>query len=56
LRSFTPLVSHVLAGEGGDGNGSGGGGSTTNPDSIFTIEDYSEHWLGGRVGFETNAV
>jgi hypothetical protein len=36
--------------------GKGGGESTTNPDSSITIEDYSELWLGGTLGFKTNAV
>ena len=50
------LLVFPLTGKGGNGNGKGGGGSTTNPDSRITIEDYSELWLGGTVGFETNAV
>ena len=53
---FALLESSALAGKGGNGSGKGSGGSTTNPDSSITIEDYSALWLGGTVGFETNAV
>ena len=50
---FALLVTPAFA---GNGKGGGKGGNQTAGTSSIKIEDYSELWLGGTVGFETNAV
>ena len=50
---FALLISPAMA---GNGKGGGRGGNTTTATSSTKIEDYSQLWLGGTVGFETIAV